>query len=593
LLRRPSRLRRAGTSRNDFFIFGVSIAGREISRKVSIRQNRIRWYLIIEQMYCLNTRRGSAVARKLAVIVILTTLLTLSVICAAMPMRLIGAQRGDYWGDQFGSTCEGMGDINGDGYNDFLLSIRFKHELRLYLGGSHPLANPPAVTWSGLPLFSLRYGFKPINIGDIDCDGANDFICGFGPYNTDTLKLITGLKNLNQGNQYILHVGDALAPTICGGGDNNADGRPEFWINFEGLTDSIIHGYSGCDLLDTIPDCSLIDPTGPNYHYLVLSNKICTTYDLNGDGIPDIVYGQAANVSPYRGRICIHWGGPHLSTHPDLIFYSPNAEAAPDLFGTDIEGLGDINGDGIDDLWVCQQGRNYIYFGGRPFDTIPDISMDWPYMYSDVENVGDINHDGWNDVILVRDDYLINRVSYIYCYPGMDTLVDVVYSDDDYYAVVWLGSLCCVGIDHSWAGDIDGDEIDDILLSARSTEIDNGDYGIFYIQAGWNGQPVDVTEGSNLHTVPNLMLAQNRPNPFNSGTTIEFLLQRAGYTELKIYNLLGQLIASPVQQNLSAGEHRALWDGKDQSGSPTPTGVYLYKITSGGFSSTKKMVLLK
>jgi hypothetical protein len=544
-------------------------------------------------MYCLNTRRGLAVARRLAVIVFIMTVAVGS-IGAATPMRLIGALRGDSAGNELGATCEGIGDVNHDGYNDFLITGRFLHEMRLYLGGPHPLDNPPVVVWKGLPLFSNTYGFKPINVGDVDCDGVNDIICGFGPYNTDTLKLITGLKNLNTGTQRVLHADmNGFTIRICGGGDNNADGRPESWIYWATSVDTIIHGYSGCDLLDTIPHYQLMLSWAPGINYRGLSRKILSNCDLNGDGIPEIIYGQPSNDPTLSGRICIHWGGSDLSTRPDLVFYAPLLNPGGYQFGSDIACLGDISGDGIDDLWVSQGGRNFIYFGGRPFDTIPDVGVDWPYMYADVENVGDINHDGWNDVALFMPTYLIDRVSYIYCYPGMDTLVDVVYNEDDFYYAYPHGSVCCVGIDHSWAGDIDGDGIDDVLLSGRYADDDMHDYGFFFIQAGWNGIPVDVTDGENLHTIPNLMLAQNRPNPFNSGTTIEFSLPRAGYTELKIYNLLGQLVASPVQQNLSAGEHRALWDGKDQSGSPTPTGVYLYKITSGPYTSTKKMVLLK
>jgi len=91
----------------------------------------------------------------------------------------------------------------------------------------------------------------------------------------------------------------------------------------------------------------------------------------------------------------------------------------------------------------------------------------------------------------------------------------------------------------------------------------------------------------------NIILHQNRPNPFNMGTTIAFSLPRAGYAELKIFNLLGEVVAAPVARYLSAGEHRVVWDGKDMAGNPTATGVYIYLLKSEGYSSAKKMILLK
>jgi hypothetical protein len=316
--------------------------------------------------------------------------------------------------------------------------------------------------------------------------------------------------------------------------------------------------------------------------------------DLNGDSIPEIIFGQATSYTDYPGRVCIVWGDESMSESPDLLFYAPVEHGGNSSFGQDLACLGDISGDGIDDLWVSQGGRNYIFHGGRPFDTIPDLALDWSFMYADVENIGDINNDGWNDVALFRDDYLINRVSFIYCYPGMDTLVDVVYSDNSFYYALQQGSIASVGIDHSWVGDVDGDGIDDVLLSARETDADHLDNGWIVVLAGWDGHPVDVEGDDYQNSLPStLQLNQNYPNPFNSGTTIEFTIPRSGYTEIKIFNILGEVVAIPVQVHLSAGEHQVIWDGRDLAGHPTATGVYFYQVISGSYSETRKMVLLK
>ena len=83
-------------------------------------------------------------------------------------------------------------------------------------------------------------------------------------------------------------------------------------------------------------------------------------------------------------------------------------------------------------------------------------------------------------------------------------------------------------------------------------------------------------------------LKQNYPNPFNPSTTIGFSLPKAGYTTLKIYNILGKEVASLIDGVVAAGRHSVKWDA-----SALPTGMYLYKLSSGGFVETMKLVLMK
>jgi hypothetical protein len=86
----------------------------------------------------------------------------------------------------------------------------------------------------------------------------------------------------------------------------------------------------------------------------------------------------------------------------------------------------------------------------------------------------------------------------------------------------------------------------------------------------------------------NYSLSQNYPNPFNPTTYISFGLPEAAFVTLKIYDLLGNEIATLVNDNISAGMHNVAFDA-----SSYPSGVYLYKIQAGTFIVTKKMVLLK
>ncbi len=83
-------------------------------------------------------------------------------------------------------------------------------------------------------------------------------------------------------------------------------------------------------------------------------------------------------------------------------------------------------------------------------------------------------------------------------------------------------------------------------------------------------------------------LAQNYPNPFNPSTKIQFSLPQQSFVQLKIYNTLGQEVATPVSGKLTAGRHSINFNGRNLA-----SGLYVYRITAGNFTSVKKMMLLK
>jgi hypothetical protein len=83
-------------------------------------------------------------------------------------------------------------------------------------------------------------------------------------------------------------------------------------------------------------------------------------------------------------------------------------------------------------------------------------------------------------------------------------------------------------------------------------------------------------------------LSQNYPNPFNPTTQIEFSVPRNGHVSLKVYNMLGQEVATLFEGVKKAGSYRATFDAAGLAG-----GVYMYQLKSGSVSITKKLVLMK
>jgi spore coat protein A len=88
-------------------------------------------------------------------------------------------------------------------------------------------------------------------------------------------------------------------------------------------------------------------------------------------------------------------------------------------------------------------------------------------------------------------------------------------------------------------------------------------------------------------------LLQNTPNPFNPVTMIRFRLPASGAVDLKIYNVAGQEVRALVSKSFPSGVSSVEWDGKDNSGSIVPSGVYFYQLRSGEFVQRKKMLMLK
>ncbi len=89
------------------------------------------------------------------------------------------------------------------------------------------------------------------------------------------------------------------------------------------------------------------------------------------------------------------------------------------------------------------------------------------------------------------------------------------------------------------------------------------------------------------------LIEQNFPNPFNPVTRIRYNLRKPGNVRVTIYNSLGRVVRELVNEFKSAGFFEVKWDGRNHSGINVSSGIYIYRIESGPFSGSKKMLLLK
>jgi len=115
----------------------------------------------------------------------------------------------------------------------------------------------------------------------------------------------------------------------------------------------------------------------------------------------------------------------------------------------------------------------------------------------------------------------------------------------------------------------------------------------------WEAQITGTTDSSQIkkgapfdagNTGPDeFKLLQNYPNPFNPSTNISFSLKESGKVNLDIYNMLGQKVATLIDQNMSKGDHAVTFNGSNLA-----SGVYIYRLAvDNKFAAVKKMMLLK
>jgi len=166
---------------------------------------------------------------------------------------------------------------------------------------------------------------------------------------------------------------------------------------------------------------------------------------------------------------------------------------------------------------------------------------------------------------------------------------------------IWISSARLGGSQDSIIGCMPGQAIcvDTLVLGLGQCDI-NSCVKIGEISADFKEQQLDVVNEPlskaevSAGVIDGFSLSQNYPNPFNASTIIEFNVpDGAQAVKLEIFNIRGQLVATLVDEVRSAGTHQIAWDATDAHGVDVGSGVYLYRLTAGDFTETKKMSLMR
>jgi hypothetical protein len=99
----------------------------------------------------------------------------------------------------------------------------------------------------------------------------------------------------------------------------------------------------------------------------------------------------------------------------------------------------------------------------------------------------------------------------------------------------------------------------------------------------------DPLKSSDIHA----MLSQNRPNPVNKATMIDYCVPRAGHIVLSVCTVDGRKVQQLINGSMQPGQYSVIWDGRDESGNQVPDGVYFYQLKIGSYTETKKMLVIR
>ena len=104
----------------------------------------------------------------------------------------------------------------------------------------------------------------------------------------------------------------------------------------------------------------------------------------------------------------------------------------------------------------------------------------------------------------------------------------------------------------------------------------------------WNDKSITTSVNQNKNTPSKFEILQNYPNPFNPSTTIKYHIPEAGMVTIKVYNILGQEVATLVNEMKNSGSYEVNFNANNLA-----SGTYVYRLQAGAFVQSKKMLLLK
>ncbi len=428
------------------------------------------------------------------------------------------------------------GDFDGDGYTDFAVPNEKADDIRVFM-------NDGAGGFGAFSVYPIPEGAVPsTNEGaDFNLDGHLDFAVGNSQGDMVTVFMGNGTGHLNTPINY---------PT-----DHGVRGLAVLDLDGNGYPDIATASRAGGTVSLLLNDGDGTFTRTQNFDTQATGETAAAAADANEDGILDLFVGAFGSAEMI---VLLGDGEGSLTVHTRVA-----AGGSSWMIAT-----GDVNGDGhVDVVSANSRENNAAVLLG---DGQGNLSAPVTYPTGDFPlaiDLGDLDGDG--DLDLVTSNFIGNN------WTLYENLGDGTFGNQRSLSASSAGS-CAVFHDRDNDGTLDMtgiDELDDLLFLFTNT-------------------PLPTATETPPESRP-LVLLPNYPNPFTDRTTVTFRLDEPAAARLVIYDVLGRVVRTLLDEMRNAGEHTLVWDGIDNASRQVPNGVYLYRLEAAGMERTRSLLYVK